>query len=433
MGLFDMFGAGGGSVQIQPTSPHVASGSAIAGNLVFMGGKRAQNVTKLTLRMTMEQRTMQMTNQGMQPQTNARDIVPATVIAQMFSTTPGQPSTFPFQFPVPPGLPSSTPGSVTFHLRASADIDGEVDPGASLEVQVVGTGPAAMPGAMPGMMPNNGMGGMPGMMPNNGMGMPNAMGGAMGGMPNAMGGMPNAMGGMPGAVMGAVGMAMGGMPNAMGGAMGGMPGAMPGMMPNAMGGMPGAMPGAMPGVMIANGTRVMAQWTDGQFHPGHVRGFENGAYRIDWDEARLVATSYVYPQQIQVSTGPAPGMAGMGPGMGPGMHAPQHQQMQAKGHDMHGKGGHDPYAAKGGHDPYAAKGGHDPYAAKGGHDPHAKGMGSVGHPPSVGSAVMAQHPNNHQWYPARVAAMQNGMVGVDWDDPNLGQSTWVAPTAVRGR
>ena len=67
---------------------------------------------------------MRMTNQGMQPHTESRDVCPAVQVAGAFQTQPGQPSTFPFQLMVPPGLPNSMPGQVTYHLRGSADIDG---------------------------------------------------------------------------------------------------------------------------------------------------------------------------------------------------------------------------------------------------------------------------------------------------------------------
>ncbi|MFO0713673.1 MAG: sporulation protein [Sandaracinus sp.] len=161
MGLFDMFGAGGGTLSIQPVSPHVTPGQALVGNVVFQGGGRAQQINALTIKLTQETRTMQMTNQGPQPHTESRELVPATPVTQPFQSTPGQPTMLPFQLQVPPGLPNSTPNQVTYHLRVTADIPGEIDPGASLEIQVVG-GAAPMQAGMPGMQP--GMPGMPGMM-----------------------------------------------------------------------------------------------------------------------------------------------------------------------------------------------------------------------------------------------------------------------------
>ena len=379
MGLFDMFGAGGGSLQIQVMG-QASSGGSVSGNVVFTGGKRAQNITNISIRMTQETRGTRMTPQGPQQHTESRDVVQRTVVTQNFSSTPGQPSSFPFQLSVPGGLPSTTQGMVTYHLRASADIDNEVDPGASQEVQVLGTGPAMAQG-MPGqMMPGQGMPGqmMPGqMMP--GQGMPGQMPG---------------MAGMAGMAAGVAGMA--GMAGQM------MPGQMPGQ------GMPGQMmPGQMPGqpAQFQIGTRVMAQWQDGQYHPGRIQFAQNGMYYVDWEEAHLGQTTAVYPQQIQMH----PQQHGAQPG---------YAQQAVK---------HDPYAQQAvKHDPYA-KGGHD---MKGGHDPYAKAApgGLV-----VGAAVMAQHPQNQQWYPGRVSAMQSGMVGVDWDDPAVGASSWVMPNVVQPR
>lgn len=332
-----MFGAGGGALQIQTTSPHASAGSAIGGQVVFMGGKRPQNVTAITLRLTLEERRMQMTNQGMQPQSHSRELVPATPIAAAFTSTPGQPTTFPFQLPIPAGVPSSTKDVVTYHLRASADIDGEIDPGTALEIQIVGE-PVAVTGPAD--------------------------------------------------------------------------------------------------VAIANGTRVLARWTDGQRHEGVVRAFQNGAYQIDWTDPRLGASSWVYPQELQVMG------ANVHPGAAPtgakpmATHAQQQGAIGAKPMAAHTQGAPaKPMATHTQQQGAPAKPIAQGMPGKGMHpkDLHAASLGSVGDPPSIGSTVMAQHPNNHQWYPGRVVAMQSGMVGVDWDDPNLGQSSWVSPTAVRPR
>jgi hypothetical protein len=199
------------------------------------------------------------------------------------------------------------------------------------------------------------------------------------------------------------------------------------MMGQPMMGQPMGMQQPMMGgqMQIANGTHVLAQWGgDGQMHPGRVVAFQNGMYGVDWDEPRLGATTYVYAQQLQVA--PAGGM-GMHKGMDP-MHKgmdPMHKGMDP----MHK--GNDPYAQQKGMDPMHKA--HDPYG-KQAHDPYAKG--NMGMPPmqpaqmQMGSHVLAQHPSG-QWAPGRVAGMQNGMIGVDWDDPKLGQSTWVQPGQVR--
>lgn len=393
MGLFDMFGAGGGALQIQVMG-QATSGGTLTGNVVFTGGKRPQNVTNIKIRMAMDQRSTQMTPQGPQQRTDSRDIVPAIVVTQNFTSTPGQPTSFPFQFAVPGGLPSTTQGVVTYHLRASADIDNEVDPGASQEIQVMGTGPAmaqGMPGQMPGQM-------MPGqMMP--GQGMPGQM------MPGQM--MPG-MAGVAGVAAGVVGM-MPGM------AQPGM--AQPGMQP----GYPAAAPVQQAPQQLAIGTRVLAQWTDGQYHPGRIQFAQNGVYYVDWEEAHLGQSSPVYPQQLQLhpqqhAAAPAPGYPAQA---APVAKAVDPYAQQAVKHDPYAK--QDPYAQQK-HDPHAVK--HDPYAAKAAAGPA---------PLAVGSAVMAQHPQNQQWYPGRVASMQSGMIGVDWDDPAMGASSWVMPAAVQPR
>ena len=64
--------------------------------------------------------------------------MPATPLTNPFATTPGQPATLPFQLQVPPNLPNSVPQQVSYHLRTTADIPGEVDPGSSIEIQIVG-------------------------------------------------------------------------------------------------------------------------------------------------------------------------------------------------------------------------------------------------------------------------------------------------------
>ena len=135
--------------------------------------------------------------------------------------------------------------------------------------------------------------------------------------------------------------------------------------------------------------------------------------------------------------------SGSAPGFGHDPHA-KHVDPHAKHVDPHAK--HvDPYAAK--HDPNAKHA--DPYGKQ--HDPHAKHVDphakhvdphakqNVGakHDPNakqfhaqVGAHVTAQHANG-QWYPGRIVQMQNGMIGVDWDDASLGQSSWVHAHQVR--
>ena len=410
MGLFDMFGAGGGSLAIQAVSTAVAPGQTLMGNVVFQGGKRAQQINALTIRVTQETRQMEMTNQGPQPRSNTRDIIPSTSIAQPFMSTPDQPTTIPFQLPMPQGLQNTTPNVVMYRISVAADIPGEVDPGKTIDIQVVGGIDVQQ------QMPQQGM--QPGMM-QPGMMQPGMM------QPGMM--QPGMM--QPGMMQQQQGM----MPQQ-------------GMMQPGM-----QQPGMMVGqIQIASGTRVNAVWAgNGQLNPGTVRGFENGMYNIDWEDARLGASSYVYPQQIQVLTG-APGFGHNPQAKHVDPHA-KHVDPHAKHVDPHAK--HvdpnakqaDPYGKQA--DPYAQHGKQaDPYAQHGKqqHDPHAKQVDhhakqtvSAKHDPNakqvhaqVGAHVTAQHANG-QWYPGRIVQMQNGMIGVDWDDASLGQSSWVHAHQVR--
>ena len=241
MGLFDMFGAGGGTLGIQAQSAHVSAGAQLAGQVGFQSGTRSQRITSITLKLVLEETRLEATPQGPQNRSHTRDVVPPVTVTGAFATTPGQTHTFPFNLSIPPGLPNTTPNVAKYRLVAAADIDGEIDPGANVEITVVGGAAPAMPG---GMMPG-------GMMP--------------GGM------MPGGM--MPGMAAGAM---MGGM----------APGMMaPGMMaPGMMA--PGMMPPGAP-MPLQIGTPVVAQWQDGQWHPGRVVALQNGMVGVDWDNPAL--------------------------------------------------------------------------------------------------------------------------------------------------
>ena len=334
MGLFDMFGAGGGRLQIQPQSPHVSAGSSLAGAVGFQGGSRPQQITKITLKLVMDQTQVQHTPQGPQQRTQSRDVIPAFPLAAAFTSTPGQVQQFGFDFAIPAGIPNSTPGQVKYRLVASADIDNEVDPGTNVEIQVVGGAPVQM--------------GAPGMMP--------------------------------------------------------------------------MQPAMMQPAPTQIGSDVVAQWTDGQWHPARVVAMQNGMIGVDWANPALGQSSWVYPQQVQAQ------QAGMAMG------APMMAQPPMQQHDPYAKQQHDPYA-KQQHDPYA-KQQHDPYAKQQHAAPHAKQnaphAGAPAMLPQVGAQVLAQWQDG-QWHPARVVAMQNGLVGVDWENPKLGQSSWVQPQQVRGK
>jgi hypothetical protein len=377
------------------------AGGPLGGTVCFAGGKRAQDVTRLTLKLVVDETsTRQVLVNGQptwQPHTDHRDVVPATVVGGPFQSIPGQTSNFPFQLAIPPGVPNSTPQRVKYRLIASADIDNAVDPGAHVEVHVTGgASPAMAPGA-PGAMPQSGYAGMP-------------------------------QPGYPGA--------------------------------NPQPGYAGMHQfGQTPTAAIALGTHVLAQWQDGHWHPAIVTAHREGMIGVDWTDPRLGASSWVAPHQLQpaqaqpaagyappppATAHPAPSAAPMGGKFAAA--APHDSYVKGAAHDPYAKGAaHDPYAKGAAHDPYAKSAAHDPYAKGAAHDPYAKGAAhdayakgaahdpyAKGAPAShlpVGAAVTAQHANG-QWHPARVAAHQNGLVGVDWDDPRLGASTWVQPQQV---
>ena len=153
MGLFDAFGVGGGKLHIQLQFPTAQAGSVLQGMIVYQGGRRNQNIANITVRLSC---TTQVPGpQGMQGR--SQDVVAPQMVTQQFQAQAGQSHQFPFQIQLPPQCYSSQPGLVSYRLSASADIDGEVDPGAGVDLQVVGTpyDPAMM--APPGMQYGGGM------------------------------------------------------------------------------------------------------------------------------------------------------------------------------------------------------------------------------------------------------------------------------------
>ena len=169
MGLFDAFGVGGGDLSIQVQFPQVQAGAVLNGMVTFAAGRRAQQITNI--RVTLNCTTQQFVNGQQQGRSEA--VAPPMVVSGAFSAQPGQHYQFPFQVQVPPSAYSSQPNAVSYRVHASADIDGEVDPGAGQDIQVMGTPMGMHPGMMqpgmmqPGMMPMGGP--QPGWDPNAGM------------------------------------------------------------------------------------------------------------------------------------------------------------------------------------------------------------------------------------------------------------------------
>lgn len=373
MGLFDMFGAGGGGLDIQPQAQQVAVGGPVAGTVTFTGGTRAQKITSITVKLVVDTKSTQMTPQGPQQRSETRDVCPPATLTGAYQTQPRQAASFPFNFTLPAGMPSSTAGQITYRLHATADIDGEIDPGKSVELQVTGGAPMVQ------------------------QGMPGQVAALAGQMPGQMG----AMAGQIGAVAGQVGMLAGQM------------GAMPGQMPQQP-----MMSTPQPPQM---GSVVMAQWQDGNWYPGKIVAVQNGMFGVDWDNPALGQSTWVQPMQVQVS--------------------PQMGAMPVAGMPVAGM----PVAAAA--MPVASMPmGKDPATQKGVAAPMQKDMstqkkdfstskgGDASHKGAlaVGAACIAQHANGN-WYAGRVAALQNGMIGVDWDDPQLGESSWVGAHQIKPR
>ncbi|MFO0629145.1 MAG: sporulation protein [Polyangiales bacterium] len=163
MGLFDAFGVGGGDLSIQVQFPQVQAGAVLNGMVTFAAGRRAQQITNI--RVTLNCTTQHFVNGQQQGRSEA--VAPPMVVSGPFTAQPGQQYQFPFQVQVPPSAYSSQPNAVSYRVHASADIDGEVDPGAGQDIQVIGT-PMGMHAPMqPGMMPMGGP--QPGWDPNAGM------------------------------------------------------------------------------------------------------------------------------------------------------------------------------------------------------------------------------------------------------------------------
>jgi hypothetical protein len=239
MGLFDAFGVGGGKLALMLQTVSAQAGGTLTGTAAFTGGKRAQNITAITVKLTASEVTVTQTPNGPQNSTASRDVVPAQTLSGPFTSQPGQTASFPFSIEVPAGLRATLHGQVSYRVNASADIDGEVDPGASADVSITAApGTAAMPGAMPGAMASGKTGAAP-------AGFQAAM--APAGM-------------MPGAPV-----------------------------------VSGFAPQQTP---LGMGSVVMAQWQDGNWYAGKVVAVSNGMFGVDWDNPQLGASTWVQPAQV---------------------------------------------------------------------------------------------------------------------------------------
>lgn len=135
MGLFDAFGVGGGSLSLQIQFNRVQAGGVVQGQAVFQGGRRAQQVTNVTVRVNQTLQTPQPSGQLMQ---QTRELVPTMTVSGPFTAQSGQTYAFPFQFQVPPDAWATTPNMASYRIVGNVDIDGEIDPGAGVDLHVDG-------------------------------------------------------------------------------------------------------------------------------------------------------------------------------------------------------------------------------------------------------------------------------------------------------
>ena len=291
MGLFDSFGVGGGDLSIEMQYAQAQAGGGLQGVVVFQAGGRGQQITHITVKVTC---TTQVPGpNGMQQQT--QDVVGPLQLAGAFATQPGHRYQMPFQAMLPGGLYSTTQNAVSYRVVANADIDGEIDPGAGMDIHVTGA-PFQGHGMMPMGAPQYGQGGMD----------PYAKG--MGGDPYAKHD-PYAKGG--GYVKGQSGSQFqkvgdpyakggGGDPYAKG--MGGDPYAKGGAYgqgdPYAKGGAYGQGDPYAKGMGggFAPGQHCLAQWTDGQYYGVTVVQSNNGMFLVQWDDG--TPASWVSGDQV---------------------------------------------------------------------------------------------------------------------------------------
>jgi hypothetical protein len=258
MGLFDAFGVGGGDLSIEMQFAQAQAGGGLQGTVVFQAGRRAQQITNVTVKVTCT--TQQQGPNGMQQHT--QDVVGPLQLAGAFATQAGQRYTMPFQAMLPGGLFSTTPNAVSYRVVANADIDGEVDPGAGMDIHVGGA-----PYMGHGMTP---MGG-PGMTPAGGQQM--AYGG---GDPYAKGDPYTKGPYVKSSASGDRFQKVSGDAYAKGG-----------NDPHANKGYGGG---------FTPGQRCLAQWTDGQFYGVTVVQATNGMFLVQWDDG--TPASWVRGDQI---------------------------------------------------------------------------------------------------------------------------------------
>jgi sporulation-control protein spo0M len=124
MGLFDRFGAGGGSVTLELGSTKTRVGDKLAGTLVFIGGKREQKIDGMQIWFVKVD--------------NGKDelLYAPSKFPLNDTIKPGETKRFPFEALVPRVAAVTINGKLVpqiFGLRGSLDIPKEMDPQGKLD------------------------------------------------------------------------------------------------------------------------------------------------------------------------------------------------------------------------------------------------------------------------------------------------------------
>lgn len=126
MGLFDMFGKGGGTLTFELETPHATCGQQFRGTLVFEGGKRSQKIEGMQIWFV--------SNEG-----DGESVLWAPTKLPLTDTIgPGETKRYPFEVKVPPAAQININGVAIkeFGIRGSLDIPKEIDPQAKHKIEL---------------------------------------------------------------------------------------------------------------------------------------------------------------------------------------------------------------------------------------------------------------------------------------------------------
>jgi hypothetical protein len=137
MGLFDVFGKGGGTVTLELATTAARCGEKLAGSVVFTGGKREQHIHGFQVWFVKREGGGASDEMLFAPEKMS---VPDGTIVK-----PGEVKKFPFEAKVPLVGVSKINGQLqTYHCVASMDIPKEVDPQGSTPITIDGGGELAV-------------------------------------------------------------------------------------------------------------------------------------------------------------------------------------------------------------------------------------------------------------------------------------------------